>query len=117
MELSKVVAWLNVNKLSLNVNKTHYILFTNATRPISFEFDIKMNGENVKRVSSTKFLGVIVDEHLKWHEHIKLIKNKVSKGIWLLCKGRKVLNVSTILNMYMYSTFVYPYLTYCNEFW
>lgn len=74
-----------------------------------------MNGENVKRVSSTKFLGVIVDEHLKWYEHIKLIKNKISKGIGLLCKARKVLNISTILNMYY--TFVYPYLTYCIEVW
>ena len=29
MELNKLVTWLNVNKLSLNIEKAHYMLFTN----------------------------------------------------------------------------------------
>ena len=81
-ELDKIMMWLNVNKLSLNVTKSHYILFSNnKIRP---ESSVIMNGEIVKRVSSTKFLGVCIDERLSWKPHIAYIKGKISGTIGIL---------------------------------
>ena len=56
-KLPKIVEWLNVNKLSLNciINDT----------------DIKINGQMVARVASTKFLGILIDEKLSWENHIQ----------------------------------------------
>ena len=40
-----------------------------------------MNNYKVKRSSSIKFLGVIVDKHLNWKDHTSIIENKLSKNI------------------------------------
>ena len=44
-ELTKIVEWLNVNKLSLNVKKTHYMIFSLSQNRINNDTDIKINGK------------------------------------------------------------------------
>jgi len=65
-ELDKFCISLKANKLSLNV-KTHFMNFKTkkkrVTRPIK---PLKIMDENVDQVTHTKFLGVIVDQHLDW---------------------------------------------------
>ena len=71
-ELTRVDDWLIPNKLTLNVSKTNCILF----RPPKSE-EMKVNpvvssrGKQIERVTSTKFLGVYVDQHLSWKTHMK----------------------------------------------
>ena len=43
----------------------------------------------IKQVTFTKFLGIIIDDKLKWIQHISYIKNKTSKGIGIILKARK----------------------------
>ena len=58
VEMVKVMNWINSNKLSLNVNKTQYMLtHPHMTQPINF--DIKVNNLVIKRVDTIKFLGII----------------------------------------------------------
>ena len=59
-EMVKVVEWLNINRLSLNTNKTHYIIFSYRKRANSSE-KIFINGNVIEKVDTTKFLGVILD--------------------------------------------------------
>ena len=73
-ELDKLNIWFAVNKLSLNVSKTNFILFGN--RKYNGEVDIKINGINIERVYVTKFLGVLIDHQLNWKEHINHTINK-----------------------------------------
>ena len=35
----------------------------------------------ITKVHSSKFLGIIIDEQLKWQEHINAVANKVSKSL------------------------------------
>ena len=114
-ELTKIVQWLNVNKLSLNVKKTHYMIFTLSRNHIINDTDIKINGQMVARVACTKFLGVLVDEKLSWANHIKSIKMKISKGTEILNKAKQHINLSALVTLY--HSFFYPYLTYCLEVW
>ena len=72
-ELKKLNAWLNLNKLSLNLQKTNYItFFTNNTEST---IQIAINGSNIENVNSTKYLGVYIDHHLNWKDHIAYISN------------------------------------------
>jgi len=115
-EMEKLVYWLNINKLSLNVSKTHYIIFSSKKRQPSFEsVRLTINNIVIDRVSSTRFLGVLMDEKLNWHEHITMIRNKIAKGIGLLSRARKVLNVSSLITLY--NSLILPYLMYCIEVW
>lgn len=79
-ELCKLVIWLNINKLSLNVKKTHVMIFRSKHRKCSnHNREIQINGQIISKVESTKFVGVIIDEHLSWRQHIHTAKSlKVS---------------------------------------
>ena len=100
-ELSHLAAWLKINKLSLNVKKTHYMVFTNKRSPAS-TIKLEINNERIEETCKTKFLGVIIDNKLTWKEHINYISGKIARGIGIIIKARKYLNkdsywVSTIL--------------------
>jgi hypothetical protein len=56
-EINKVTEWLNVNKLSLNIQKTKFILFRSSNKKPEHEIQIIMNDVNVEQVKSTTFLG------------------------------------------------------------
>ena len=59
-ELGDIQDWLSCNKLSLNVVKTHYIIFTPRNKIVE-NIDIKINNTSIERVYTTKFLGVYID--------------------------------------------------------
>ena len=113
-ELKDIVIWLRANKLSLNISKTHYMLFSNK-KVIQPNVTIEINGQPITCVTKTKFLGVIIDNKLTWKEHISYICEKVAKCIGIISKVRKYLNKNTLLDQYY--SFIYPYLNYCNEVW
>ena len=113
-ELCKVDKWLQANKLALNIWKTHYMLF-HRVRLKKKQINIYFTGETIIRVSCTKFLGVIIDDKLKWTAHNQYIKNKLSKSIGILYKCRTYFDKENMRNLYF--RFIYLYLTYCVEIW
>ena len=79
------------------------------------KIELNLGNISIKRISFTKFLGVIIDEKLSFTRHISYIKNKISKAMGIIIKARKYLYRKSLLNLY--HAFVFPYLTYCMEFW
>jgi hypothetical protein len=114
-EIKKVASWLQVNKLSLNIEKTHTMIFSNNCTVQNRVNNIKIHDTVVQTVIKTKFLGVIIDNKLSFKDHIHHICNKIAKGIGIIKKAKDKLNKDTLLGLYY--TFVYPYLTYCNIVW
>lgn len=113
IELKKVSNWLNTNKLSLNVHKSNFMMFS-QTR-IKCTTCLKINDIPVQRVYESKFLGCILDPKLSWNNHIVNIQRKISKNIGILYRARKILNTKSLTNLYY--SFIYPYFTYCVEIW
>ena len=75
-ELNKLDVWLQANKLTLNTDKTHYMVFHRA-RIKSKTGKISIRNNAIDEVKSTKFLGVIINDKLKWTEHIyNILKTK-----------------------------------------
>ena len=110
-ELSKLYSWFNVNKLSLNITKTNFMIFSNQKRVL--DISVKINNVSIERVECTKFLGVLIDSKLKWKEHISKVKSKLSKSILFRCS--KLLDESALRTLYC-SLFL-SHLTYCAEVW
>ena len=114
-ELEKCDNWIKANKLTLNLEKkTHFMIF-HRSRIKCEGVQMALRNENIKETNSIIFLGIIVDNKLKWHEHIIYIKNIVSRAIGIIYKARKYANKQTVKQMYY--TFVFPYLIYCCEIW
>ena len=113
-ELLKIESWLVAYRLTLSVSKTHYTcMIFHRSRFKTVDHDLILNFNVVKH--STKLLGIIVDDQLKWKQHIDYIKNKISKSIRIIYKARNYVNRHTLRNLYY--SFVYPYLIYCVEVW
>ena len=114
-ELNSLYDWLCMNRLTINVNKTHYMVFHRARIKDNPTCNVLIHNEPIDHVKHTKFLGVMIDSKLNWSEHIKHISTKVSKGIGIINKAKKYMNRKGLLNLY--NSLVYPYLLYCIEVW
>ena len=112
-EFVKVLEWLNTNKLIINLQKTHLMLFTNRKRPQSI--NITVNGHVIQEKTEIKFLGVIVDNQLNWHAHVNYISNKISKSVAILRILRGFFPKHILKTLYL--TLIYPYFNYCNIIW
>ena len=65
VELVKIYAWVRVNKFSLNIERTNFMLFT--PKGFSRNMDcISIDGHRIEDVKQTKFLGVILDNKVNW---------------------------------------------------
>ena len=74
-----------------------------------------IEGTPITQVTSTKFLGVYIDQHLNWKEHINNISSKIAKTVGVLFRSSKLIPVS--IRSMLYYSLIYPYLTYCNLIW
>ena len=101
-EFKKVKTWLKVNKLTLNISKTHFIIFKSKKKKENLNFsEIKVNGGKIKRVQSTKFLEVLIDENLSWKHQITCVMNKISKTVGIMSiKIRYYVNKNTSIMLY-----------------
>ena len=62
-ELGNIMQWLNANKLSLNIDKTNFMLFRPKGKN-EFCLSIHICGTNIIEVDSAKFLGIVIDNRL-----------------------------------------------------
>src|SRR6218665_946291 len=106
-ELEKIVDWFNINKLSLNPDKTNYILFRSPRKKIN-DINLYLNKIPITQSHTSTFLGVIIDQYLSWKDHIALVCKKVSKNIGIIAKIRYCLSFQNLKNLYY--TLIFPYL-------
>ena len=85
-ELDKLSEWFAVNKLSLNLSKTSFMLFTNCRR--EQHVNISINNCEIDMVYKTKFLGVVIDSNLNWKDHVAMVKSKLSKSIAIYAQSK-----------------------------
>ena len=114
-ELSKVSRWLKLNKLTLNLSKTNFILFRPRQKKLPHLLEIKIDNTSIQQVSSTKFLGVIINENLTWVDHINMLYNKISKSFGILCRIRYKLHSEGLL--LLYNSLIRPYFENCSVIW
>ena len=116
-DLNGLNEWFKANKLSLNVGKTHYMLLTNNNTPesITNQYDIKIGMEEIERKKHVKFLGVVIDDNLNWHEHITSTVNKISKITYTLKMIKNTLPKQNLKTLY--ETLIQPHLNYGITLW
>ena len=84
LKLRKIFEWFRANKLSLKEDKTRFTLFHRPqdrdNQPLRLPA-LKINDYEIKRSSSIKFLGILVDEYLILIDHINILENKTAKKL------------------------------------
>ena len=110
--LASMCRWFAINKLSLNVLKTSYMLFRNNT---AIDTELSINGVCLERVRVATFLGVLIDEHFNWKPHIARVQSKLSKTTAILYKCSQIIDSCSM--RILYCSIFLPYIHYCSEIW
>ena len=116
-ELKKIMLWLNINKLSLNVGKTKYMIFHNPQRQLNHNLlpKIIINNQEIEKVNEFIFLGITINSNCSWKNHIFCISKKISKTTGLLYKLKYF--IPTHCLKLIYFALIQSYLSYGILLW
>ena len=115
-ELIRISTWLATNKLALNIGKTNYIIFTSKGKSYNKNVsNIKIDGNNIQQVNKTKFLGIVIEEHLNWAMHISHLCNIIARNVGILQKLRYFIPAYVL--KILYHSLVLSHLQYCTLLW
>lgn len=81
-DINKIADWTYSNKMVLNTSKTKSLLVTGKRlekKALDTALKISCNSSEIEQVNSQKLLGVKLDSHLNFTEHIDDICKKVSR--------------------------------------
>jgi len=115
IELESLNDWFRSNKLSLNVGKTHYVVFKYNKSLIPPNLCIQIGDEILKENDTAKCLGLYIDNKLNWQEHIAHLKNKLNSSLYAMNRVKHLLNSKHLTTLYY--TLIYPYLDYGITLW
>ena len=96
-------------------SSTHQRVRASGNEEINEEINVEMSGKSITRVHKVKSLGLLIDEHLTWKDHVDEIVKKISKAIGALKRVRPFISVKTSLQIY--HALILPYFDYCSSFW
>ena len=101
-DLCNIPNWLSANKLTLNMTKTEFLLIGSNQRlsNIKEKPNILIEGDKVKQVFSSKLLGVQIDQHLTWENHISMTSKKIASGISAIKRIRYFVPREILLTVY-----------------
>ena len=102
--------WMSKNQLQLNLQKTKCMLL-HSVRKNPPPLRVELQNTPIEQVTCFKFLGVNINEHLSWDNHIVSITNKVSRNINLLRRMSWFLPRPAML--LFYNSYILPLFDYC----
>ena len=112
-ELILVNDWLMMNKIKVNYSKSKYMSF--CFRGNKSFGNLNFGPSTLSNTSSTKFLGIYIDENLNFNSHVDAIANKISKTTGVLHRLNKFLPVGTL--KMLYNSLILPHLQFGIEIW
>ena len=91
MDLESIEDWFRANKLTLNIDKTVLLHFGPGNKNNTILNDISIGGKQLQVATSSKFLGLWIDNKLKWSEHVRKLILKLQSRKSLLMRGKNLL--------------------------
>ena len=112
--LNAIKLWMCCNRLTLNVDKSCYMLFKRRGH-VDGHIGVKIDNLDLNRIDSAKFLGVSLDERLSWRVYAANIAGRISKFVPILYSVRS--NVDLKSMKIIYYALIYPNIIHCNSVW
>ena len=113
-EILKIESWMKRNGLSLNVDKTQMMHFSNLSVPV------ELNGEEIGVSNSVKYLGIYLDKKLNYSYHVQQIVKKLTKHLSVIGRLRHFVSQNVLLryyNFYMKPLVQYGLIVYgCTSY-
>jgi hypothetical protein len=98
-QLQHVNEWLCANKLSLNADKSSFVIFHHPQKKRNYPFKLPIRGEVMEEKKSANYLGVIIDSNLNWKAHVHELSKKLARSIGVLSKLRHFVPTSVLVQL------------------
>ena len=112
-DLDSLTIWSNKWQMFFNPRKCEFLRITNKKNFISFTYHI--NDCSIQEVTHAKYLGVVLDQHLSWSDHIKKTASKATKVIGFL--QRNLYQCPPLVKSNIYKAMVRPIMEYSSTIW
>ena len=106
-ELEKLYEWLSINRLSLNISKTNFVIFHPPNKP-KIPVTILINKHAIDESNHVKYLGILIDSKLTFKNHIEELNKKVARAVGVLYKLRPYVTTKILTSVYY--AIIYPFL-------
>ena len=113
-DLYRVQDWLQANRLQLNVSKSVIMLIGSWQRLWNRSVSVSINGKPLASVTSTRYLGILIDQHLTWKSHVDNVLKRVRCKLYALFRLKPL--PSHLLSR-LYQAFVLPVFDYGDVVW
>ena len=114
-DLERLGDWFDSNSLTLNVEKSKFIIFRNKTKGLPFNGAVRLAGKELERVSNIKFLGIAIDEFLDWKHQVKNVMTKLIAGNYSLRMVKHILPKRVKIQIYHAN--IQSHLNYALNVW
>lgn len=110
--LQTIKKWLDNNLLTLNLTKTEYMTFSYDIRGQPTGVTVRLHGDHcstvttdcvcptVNKATHYKYLGVIIDQHLKWDRHCHQTSNRIRRTMYKFRRLRHILTPGLLRQVY-----------------
>ena len=113
LEMYKIENWMASNKLTLNHKKSKFMIINKNNARSSM--NIFINGYQIEKVNTIKYLGLNIDDKLSWSHQVKYLETQLSQASGIISKLRHYVNFDC-LKSYYYAK-VFSYLQYAILAW
>ncbi len=113
--LIRLSAWADLWQLEINSKKCNVLRIFNHRCPPVYNIHYDLNGQNLDVLTSTKDLGVVLDNNLRFDQHISLIVHRAHQRANLILKCFQSRDRSILMRAFV--TYVRPLLEYATPVW
>ena len=106
--------WATANSLTINIEKTNY-LYLSPNLNAYTDLTLSLGDTIISRVEYTKYLGVILDDKMKFDKHISQVISRLSRMVSISYSIGNYLNYDAARCLYF--SLVQSLLTYMIVFW
>ena len=96
-DLCSLSLWIKSSHMEVNV-KINTMWFNVCSTKCFKPPQILLNRSPLSQVSTHKYLGIQIDDHLKWHSHVSYLCKKMAYYLYLISHHHKVLPVPILKN-------------------
>ena len=114
-DLERIATWIDHNSMKLNICKTQLMVLSRpGQKSLGDKIRVTLRGKEITKNTSVKYLGVMVDQDLKWNLHVA----KAQQKCWA-CLGtiRRACSYLPTATRKKYHALVLPHLDYCSVVW
>ena len=114
-ELQNLLSWCGANKLQINPNKSFAIIIPPKINAASIDLNLRYENKTITCCESSKYLGVTIDNKLKFKAHIRNIEGRIARSVGILTKLRHLFPSSAFL--FLYYALIHSHLSFGHPIW